>query len=342
MHSPTIYCAILLFALLYTPISAYFMKPHEWCTPKLTAYRETDMFFDECDARARAVPAYVTESGGGDSEGLHIQIASDLHLEFYADDAWPRDVIVARAPVLALLGDIGIPTRSHYRDFLLYQAAQFELVILLAGNHEYYQFKSSPVRMNFDEVRTQIRDIAKQIPNVIFVNNGALIINGVRIIGSTLWAHISDEQHDAATAKMNDYSRILRDGRAITSHDTNSWFNDAVWFISQQIMYSTGLTEKNAVVLTHHAPSLEGTSEPCDAESGDGLGYASPLDYMFRDAKDRLNYSNVAVWCFGHTHTHYYVNTTRNGTRFLSNPMGYPGSIVKEYDRSMTFYVSNK
>ena len=71
--------------------------------------------------------------------GLSIQIASDLHLEFYSEDqALPyRDIITPSAPILALLGDIGLPLSAnrHYERFLHHMADQFQLVLVVAGNH---------------------------------------------------------------------------------------------------------------------------------------------------------------------------------------------------------------
>ena len=70
--------------------------------------------------------------------GVSIQIASDLHLEFYGDNPIPyKDIIVPGAPILALLGDIGLPIASdgHYERFLHHMADQFQLVLVVAGNH---------------------------------------------------------------------------------------------------------------------------------------------------------------------------------------------------------------
>jgi hypothetical protein len=53
-----------------------------------------------------------------DVNGLEIQIASDLHIEFYnAKFPIPDDLIVPAAPVLALLGDIGKYHRIGVWDF---------------------------------------------------------------------------------------------------------------------------------------------------------------------------------------------------------------------------------
>ena len=119
-----------------------------------------------------------------------IQIVSDIHLEFGSDPP----PIKRKSPILALLGDIGYPERSHYRSFILSMARQFEAVLLIAGNHEFYSKDSTDI----DCMRTVI------IPNVVdevnrlcgstkvhFLDNASIelpsIISGVRLIGSTLW-----------------------------------------------------------------------------------------------------------------------------------------------------------
>lgn len=70
--------------------------------------------------------------------GISIQISSDIHLEFYGDKSIDySQIIIPSAPILALLGDIGIPESENtiYRDFLLHMADKFELVLVIAGNH---------------------------------------------------------------------------------------------------------------------------------------------------------------------------------------------------------------
>jgi ankyrin repeat protein len=68
--------------------------------------------------------------------GVSIQIASDLHLEFFHGAIDFSSIILPSAPVLALLGDIGIPlTHPSYERFLLCMADKFELVLVVAGNH---------------------------------------------------------------------------------------------------------------------------------------------------------------------------------------------------------------
>ena len=96
-------------------------------------------------AVAAGTPELILEGVADAGGSVAVQIASDLHLEFYscpAEDAWREEeldrMIVPRAPVLALLGDIGIPTHPVYRSFLLRQAERFEAVLVITGNHEFY------------------------------------------------------------------------------------------------------------------------------------------------------------------------------------------------------------
>lgn len=65
-------------------------------------------------------------------KGLKIQICSDLHLEFYEKIQVP-ELIVPSAPYLALLGDIGLPIKENYEEFLLKQSELYEEVFIVAG-----------------------------------------------------------------------------------------------------------------------------------------------------------------------------------------------------------------
>ena len=65
---------------------------------------------------------------------ITLQILSDLHLESPA--AYDVYEIDAKAPILALLGDIGYVKDDGFFDFLHKQLSSFEIVLLVLGNHE--------------------------------------------------------------------------------------------------------------------------------------------------------------------------------------------------------------
>jgi hypothetical protein len=61
---------------------------------------------------------------------MKIQVASDIHLEFFEDtDVLPR--IEALGNVLALVGDIGYPKHDLFGKFIREHADRFEHVFLI-------------------------------------------------------------------------------------------------------------------------------------------------------------------------------------------------------------------
>ena len=81
---------------------------------------------------------------------LRIQIVSDLHIEFLNDadcEDWPKTgILTPKAPVLALLGDIGVCTvdsmQQRFESFISWCCSAFSNVIFVSGNHEYYNDRS--------------------------------------------------------------------------------------------------------------------------------------------------------------------------------------------------------
>ena len=95
---------------------------------------------------------------------MKIQIISDVHLEFY--QSFPRIKKNPGVEIVCLLGDIGYPTERNYRDFLIYLSGLFRVVIVIAGNHEYYN-----VSKKKEEVDNYINDKVVNIENIHFLNN---------------------------------------------------------------------------------------------------------------------------------------------------------------------------
>lgn len=119
-----------------------------------------------------------------------IRIVSDIHLEKPTQLAMYNSIQPTPMKYLALLGDIGDPSRPNYREFLLKQAGAYEQVFLVAGNHEYYG-------KCYQRVNDLIKSICDQASNIQFLNNSKFKINAatpINIIGGTLWSHIPDSR----------------------------------------------------------------------------------------------------------------------------------------------------
>jgi len=257
---------------------------------------------------------------------LHIQICSDLHIEFMH-----KIDVVPKAPYLALLGDIGLCVQPLYRNFLLECAQKFAKVFVILGNHEFYSF-------NVESSIATTENICASHPNLVFMNRTSLLLEGVRILGCTLWSFIRPEQKDEVDMCLSDY-RVIRIGvdppeitppdevtpewrerqkfigeRRLTSDDTHKWHLEECEWLSSEIARAKNNDEK-VLVLTHHAPIYGyGDSSADNLESPIRSAFSTDLTHMF-------GYPLVS-WCYGHTH--WYNDVTINGTRVISNPHGYP------------------
>ena len=221
-----------------------------------------------------------------------IQIASDIHLEFEnVINKMPK--IKVKAPILALLGDIGYPRSNEYQQFIKDCSSKFKHIIIIAGNHEYYTD-------SIDNVHREITKLAAQYDNVHFLQCQSLelpdIIPNHIILGCTLWVKFDEKYAAKAMEQINDYTWISTEDEckvALTTKDTNSMYDEHLEFIIKECEKAKS-ENKKVIVLTHHAPTDYKTIDP---------NYFNKISYL-------MNYTNiehllqppVCAWFFGHTH----------------------------------------
>lgn len=254
---------------------------------------------------------------------IRLQIISDLHLEFREGQI---PYIKKVAPHIALLGDIGKPHSFAYSRLIANLAHRFQTVIIIAGNHEY--FGGIAKKYTVYEIKTRIREIASRFPNVHFLDNSSLMLEGVRILGTTLWTHIPRHLMQIARKKVNDYrmiylSRVQLDHSTIaaplTPEVTSAWHDQSVAWLKNEL---TKDLITPTIVLTHHAPTGRNTSNPSFSNQDMRFCYHSDLDYLV------LKPPVIAIG-FGHTHWPSdqilsFDTTSEYLVRVVSNPLGYP------------------
>lgn len=147
-------------------------------------------------------------------------------------------MIKPSAPILALLGDIGNPALPSYRDFIYQQAERFKLVLVLAGNHEYYSPSNAPPHPTIGtstrewlsrlgliastaELNAAIQLICSEAPhkNVLFMDGKVLELPGVSIMGCILWSDIPEHKRQNVARQMNDYRLIFKSNTCVPT-----WF----------------------------------------------------------------------------------------------------------------------
>jgi predicted phosphodiesterase len=264
---------------------------------------------------------------------VEFQLISDIHVEFpKVRDFLPALSLEPKAPYLALLGDIGYPVKPNYQELLLEMAGKFKTVFVLAGNHEYY-------KAEYYSTKQKIKEICALRDNLIFMDKTSLLVDGVRVLGTTLWSYVPPEKVLAVANGLNDYHQIyVKDPKTGESEllcveQSVEWFQDELQWLKEQIALAKQNGERVAV-FTHHAPLVRGTSHPRFDNSPINSGFSSDLEAMMGDPID--------LWCFGHTH--YSSDQVVKGTRVVSNQVGYiamqeksgfnPGMVVSVTPRT--------
>jgi predicted phosphodiesterase len=259
---------------------------------------------------------------------MNIQIVSDIHIEFWGKKN-KYNFIKPSAPILALLGDICCCSTNEdfelFKGFINELLPQFEHIILIPGNHEYYfnaiKMTDKPTIENTIEmINKKLRQFCNKTKKLHFLNNNSINLKienqNYQIIGTTLWSNIPKDMYNIIIGLMNDYSnifvldKITERIRKLCAADVVKLHNQSVKYIKSQSIKAKKNNVK-LIVLTHHKPY---TCENYDPKTT-YCSYETDLKYLLKEP--------IIFWAYGHTHSH--DNRIINNTRLYSNPKGYPG-----------------
>jgi predicted phosphodiesterase len=253
---------------------------------------------------------------------MKIQILSDLHLS-----RGPPAIPQTAADLIVLAGDIGRP-----QDAIPWAARLGKLVLYVPGNHEFY---GSTLERTARELREYSAGTCVRV-----LDDEAIVVGGVRFLGTTLWSDFRIAGDGAPrAAAMADATRACRDfSRIRMREDDDASFTPeaaAARFERHAAWLGARLQEPHGgptVVITHHAPSPL-SIHPRFA--------GSPLNPCFvSDATHLMGGDRVPLWIHGHTHDTFDYSV--RGTRVVCNPRGYMTNGVNEnasFDPGLTMDV---
>ena len=262
-----------------------------------------------------------------------IALCSDLHLEF--SDIELKNT--GNADVLILSGDIVVAHSLHdhpidkpiptdamkpgrnqsaaykYREFFHHVNMEYDHVIYVAGNHEFYHGR-------FPDAYDWLREEAKNYSNIHFLDKEQVEIDGVTFVGGTLWTDMN--RNDPTTMQL--VEGMINDFRIIRNSQRNySRFSplDSVVHHRQTLEYIKSVVDSDAskkyVVVGHHAPTALSVHEKYKNEYYMNGGYFSDLSEFILDRPQ------IALWTHGHMHDPF--DYMMGETRIVCNPRGYKG-----------------
>lgn len=237
---------------------------------------------------------------------MKLLIYSDLHLEFGTDFMPPADI---DADIMILAGDITIFNAKGLEKLTKFLVNWEKPVLYVAGNHEYYTKQA----MQNGNIRC-LNYLAARHPNVTFLQDEEITIDGVNFFAGTMWTNYRDANPMAMALchqGMNDYRLIINGDKELTPRDTIDFHNK---YVENLINWFEKDLPGSRVVISHHAPCI----------NPNGFHRGSPMQpaYNSLDMIPIIEKYKPALWFYGHTHEP--DDQIIGETRIISNPRGYP------------------
>lgn len=235
---------------------------------------------------------------------MKISYVNDVHVEFGPPNWHPTP-----GNILVLAGDIDISARCKWIND---QAQDFDHVLYVMGNHEYY---GAAINLRPNEIRANLA------ANVHLLDNSSFEYNGVRFHGSTLWTSFNNKNMAAmgyagnCMPEFRGQTKLMGDIK-FTPEASTELHKQSVQFLQQAI-------QPGDIVITHHAPSLKSIHKRFEGNPL-SAAFATNLEQLILDTKPVL-------WYHGHMHDSFDYHV--GSCRVLCNPRGYsPHELNKGFD----------
>jgi predicted phosphodiesterase len=249
---------------------------------------------------------------------LAFDLISDLHIDTWGDFNWEGQ---ATSPVCVVAGDIArdrdIVTRSLRHLGKVYQA-----VFYIDGNEEHNNYLEDLGASYTDLVRR-----IKRIPNVVYLQDNVVVVDGVAILGTNGWfGYDFDLGIDADQVDQWIQERYKLSANATKSIARMSTTDSSYMIASVQRLQKHNDVKK-IVMVTHTVPDPALIAHDIDLEGTmkfNIMGNRLMMQAMAQDTENKIH-----TWCFGHYHGS--VDQTRSGIRFVNNCRGRNGTMYSQH-----------
>jgi len=244
---------------------------------------------------------------------MKLHVLSDLHLGHRQGQF---SLEVSEYDVLVCVGDV----RGNVTDGIKVLGRVSEKpVIFVAGNHEFYGFEG----VSLDEAFQEGRERAGSGP-VHLLENEALVLDGVRFLGTTLWTDYAlygesrlEAAMDVARLGLNDHHMIAlrtpgEPSRAFLPSDALELHRTARQWLTEALAEPF---DGPTVVCTHHAPHRRSVAAQFEGDLM-SAAFVSHMPELVEGAHA------PDLWIHGHTHA--AMDYRVGQCRVVCNPLGYP------------------
>jgi predicted phosphodiesterase len=257
-------------------------------------------------------------------------LISDLHIE-----TWPESFDwtgQATSTVCVVAGDV-CRNRSLLLKTLRHLGTCYQAVFYIDGNDEHTDHMAC-----LDAGYQYLSQEIERIPNVVYLQDNVVVIDGVAIVGTSgWWAFDFDlsldvaESSDWYAARHNLSPQVIKTISQLA-------IGDALYMSASVKRLQTHQDVKKIIMVTHTVPDpalvvhdidLAGTARM------NTVGNRYMMQALAADTEKKIH-----TWCFGHYHGS--VDQVRSGVRFVNNCRGrgntpysqqvyYPRRVVIDY-----------
>jgi hypothetical protein len=245
-------------------------------------------------------------------------LISDLHIETWPEFDWTG---LATSAHCVVAGDLA-RDRDLVINTLRHLATCYQAVFYVDGNDE-HRYHYSDLNASYADLVRRI----KKIPNVVFLQDNVVVVDGVAILGTNgWWTYDLDPSIDAEQTSLwfQDQCQVSAlvaktVGRLATT--------DARYMTSSIKRLQTHADVKKIVCVTHTVPNSSLIAH--DIGIADSLRFNTMGNGFMMQALSADTENKIHTWCFGHYHGS--VDQVRQGVRFVNNCRGRGDTEWRQY-----------
>jgi predicted phosphodiesterase len=250
---------------------------------------------------------------------LAFDLISDLHI-----DTWPTEFTwseQATSPICVVAGDV-CTDRAQLVTVLKHLGQCYQAVFYIDGNSEHRDYLDN-LGASYNDLARQIR----RIPNVVYLQDNVIVIDGVAILGTNGWwgfdfdLSIDPEQSELWYRERHQLNPA--DTLAIRKMSNT----DATYMINSVSRLQTHADVKHIVMVTHTVPDPALIAHDIDLDGSmrfNVMGNRFMMQALAADTEKKIH-----TWCFGHYHGS--VDQTRANVRFVNNCRGRGDTDYSQY-----------
>lgn len=241
---------------------------------------------------------------------LAFDLISDLHVDQWSVPFdWSGQ---PTSPFCLVVGDVA-RDRALLIQTLRHLADCYKGVFYIDGNGE-HAYNYHGLADSYKDLTTQLN----AIPNLVYLQNNVVVINGVAILGTNGWwtwdldPAWSVEQTQSEWIQKHNFDQDICDTISVLAQEDSGYLSRSIKRLQKH--YDV----RHIVIATHTVPGRRFIQHDIDFADNLAINYMG--NSTIAEALKNDQQGKVHTWCFGHYHGK--VNRVENRVRYVNNCRG--------------------